>query len=128
MSTADAGSGRELLSVDVERRDGVVVVHVAGELDYPAKDLLLSELEGWAADAEPLVVDLTLVTFIDSSGLGALIRVHKQMRQSRCLLAVVRTPGGRVAHLFELTGLHQVLRLCDTVDQAIAEVRVYLAS
>jgi anti-anti-sigma factor len=128
VSAADAGSGRELLDVDVERRDGVVVVHVAGELDYPAKDLLLAELDEWTSDAEPLVVDLSSVTFIDSSGLGALIRANKQMQRPRGPLAVVCVPGGRVSHLIHLTGLHQVLRLYDTVDQAVSAERTNRAS
>ena len=123
MSTSEVGTDQEFLSVDVEHRDGTVVVHVSGELDYPAKGTFLAVLHDMISSDDPIVVDLTKLTFIDSSGLGALIRVNKQVRHLRGPLPIACVPDSRISRLLDLTGLDQVLRLYDTVDHAVAAVQ-----
>ena len=62
----------------VEERDGAVVVRLAGELDlynaHAVRDQLLAAAE---RGPERLVVDLSGLTFIDSTGLGVLIEARK---------------------------------------------------
>ena len=58
-----------------------------------------------------IVVDLRRVTFIDSSGLHALIAGNAMCRGSGHELKIVACPGN-VQRLFELTGLNDVLPIC----------------
>jgi len=112
-------------SVTVDARDGVTVVGVAGELDVFSVGALresLDEVVIDAAGATNLVVDLTGLTFMDSSGLGALVRTQKKVRVLRGTFGVVCCEGP-VLRLLTLTGLTHVLRVSETVDAAIAKAQ-----
>jgi anti-sigma B factor antagonist len=59
-----------------ERQDGMPVMWLSGALDQATVTLLDHELDGRAIGLLGLVVDLTGLTFIDSAGLDALVRMH----------------------------------------------------
>jgi anti-anti-sigma factor len=54
-----------------------VVLHLAGELDLAVKEQLSSALASARVDGRPLVLDLTDVTFLDSSGLAVLLEANR---------------------------------------------------
>jgi len=89
------------------RSDGLCVA-VAGEVDaYTAPDMRAHLLE--ALRQEPVViVDLSGVTFMDSQGLSALLRVDQEARAQGRTLRLERVPR-RVLKLLQLTGLDSVL-------------------
>jgi len=97
----------------------ITVVTATGELDAYAAPTLeavvapLSQRSGC-----DLVVDLTGVGFIDSTGLGVLVSTLKHVRDSEGRLdVVVATP--RVLKVFTLTGLDVVIPLHSTLDSAL---------
>ena len=57
-----------------------------------------------------LDVDLSATTFVDSSGLGALIALHKTMAMRGGAVRIVR-PTATVQQILELTRLHRVLEI-----------------
>ena len=119
--TSDVGQ----FSVTVDERDGVSVVRVVGELDVFSVGTLRESLDDVVIDAvgtTNLVVDLTGLTFMDSSGLGALVRTQKKVRVLRGTFGVVCCEGP-VLRLLTLTGLTHVLRVSETVDAAIAKAQ-----
>jgi anti-sigma B factor antagonist len=67
-----------------------------------------------------LVVDLSQVSFIDSSGLGALLSGFKSanLRSGSLVLAGLQS---RVQSMFELTRLHRVFEIFPSVDDALAK-------
>ncbi|MGX2039261.1 STAS domain-containing protein [Methylocaldum sp. MU1018] len=95
ISTEDR-NGKTILSLKEERLDA----HNSGEL----KDYILKLLEDGHTR---LVVDLSGVRFIDSSGLGALLSGYKNasLRSGSFVLAGLQP---RVQSMFELTRLHRV--------------------
>lgn len=113
----------EPLRVSVRPVDGAVVVAVAGELDMLGSGDFWSAAEAAATTAAggTLVVDLTRVLFLDSHGLSALHRVAESVRPHGAALRVVVVPGGPARRAIELTGLHQVLPLCESLEEALEE-------
>jgi anti-anti-sigma factor len=103
------GTGASQLQVFVSRVESTTRVVLAGELDGAAAAALSEQLRQVTADlVGDLVVDVGLLTFIDSTGLSLLVSLHKQVRASGRSLAVVDlTPMTR--RLFQITGLDQVL-------------------
>jgi anti-sigma B factor antagonist len=85
----------------------------------------LSDAAG--ADAARLVVDLSQVSFIDSSGLGALVELHHRLARDRRQLAVVAPSGTVAAVLISLGGLRGRLEIFETrraaleVDDRVSE-------
>ena len=77
----------------------------------------LGELAGTPGDA---VLDLTDVNFMDSMGLGVVLKaVNRFSRQGKQLHLVVPA-GGNVSRLFELTGTHGRVSPHETRDEALA--------
>ena len=62
-----------------EDREGATWLIVSGELDLSAAAKLGDEVDGLAAAAGPLTIDLSAVSFCDSSGLAALLRARRQL-------------------------------------------------
>jgi anti-sigma B factor antagonist len=92
--------------LDVERDDGcVVTVRLQGELDLGTADVLRSCLaELYASGRRQVVLDLSELDVIDSTGLGVLVAGLKRFRADDGQLAVVH-PAPRVRKVFELTKL-----------------------
>ncbi len=61
-----------------------------------------------------MVVDLTEVSFIDSTGLGALLELHTQLRRRNRELAIVAPAGTAAAVLMELAGIRGRLPIFET--------------
>jgi anti-anti-sigma factor len=78
---------------------GEVDAHTCGRLKAA-----LDELLGSAGDAPDLVVDMTGVTFLDSSGLRVLIGAYKEAEERGGRLRL-RSPSDGVVRLLEITGL-----------------------
>lgn len=108
------------LTSSVENRDDATsVVHLGGRLDITsaaeAKRLFAETVQGGTSR---LVVDLEGITFIDSSGLSALVSGLRLCRQAGGDLRIAAA-GEQPKAVFTLTSLDQVFRLYPTVGEAI---------
>jgi anti-sigma B factor antagonist len=95
-------------------RDGVLhTIRVEGELDLATAEDLERELvrvEG--TDAQSIVLDLSDLDFIDSTGVRILIKAHARSRADANRLALLRGPKA-VQRVFELTGILDRLPFAD---------------
>jgi anti-anti-sigma factor len=91
--------------LNVQRYDSVATVVVSGELDL-ATAPRLSAAVAEHGDAKVLVLDMTATTFIDSTGVRALLQAHGRSAGSGSRLVVVAGDGAvrRVLELCELDG------------------------
>jgi anti-anti-sigma factor len=88
----------DTLDIEVKRNSRGLVVRMVGALDLANAPDLLSTL-GPSLD-EPMTLDLRELTFLDSSGLSALIRLRDQ-----CSTGLRLIEGPRSVHkVFEITG------------------------
>lgn len=109
----------EGLTVDVSSGDDVDLVTVAGELDLATGPHLREVLRGLlAASRNHVVIDLDRVTFIDSTGLGVLIAVHRRVTAAAGSLALVCN-SPRCMRLMEITGMTRVFTFHDTAQDAL---------
>lgn len=109
------------MNLDAENKAGWIVLHLkesrldahnSGEL----KERILKFLE---QGQNQLIIDLSQVSFIDSSGLGALLSGYKNanLHHGRFILA---GPQPRVQAMFELTRLNRVFDVYADVEDALA--------
>ena len=101
-----------------ERADGGDrIVAARGELDLHTAPQLASALTPAIDAGDRVIVDLTGVTFIDSSGVGVLVTALERARPTGTTLVVV-APHPRVRKVFEITGLDGLLPVHDSLDDA----------
>jgi anti-anti-sigma factor len=104
----------EQLFVVVEEGDDEVVLFLDGELDPHTAPRLEREigLRTSAPAGTRIVLDLTSLRFIDSSGLRVVIGAHRQL-QDAGLRLVLRNPSTTAMRLLEITGLTSHLEVED---------------
>ena len=105
----------ETFHIDVQSRPGLVVLAPAGELDLATAARLREEAEAAEPSSAALVLDLRGVSFMDSTGLRALVAVADQCERQGRDLFVVRGPA-QVRRLLEITHMARHLRLVDDPD------------
>lgn len=103
---------------ETRRHGDHTVIAVTGDLDALSaprlRDQLIEALEG---GRRQILVDLTGCTFIDSSGLSALVSALKRVRALGGDLALV-CPPGNVRRLVEVVALDQVFVIYDSPEAA----------
>ncbi len=93
------------------------VISVSGEVDLATSPKLDSAvIAALKFGTEGLVIDLSDVTFMDSSGLGVIVRGLKRCREADIALDLVIT-SERVLKVFGITGLDQVIPIHDSLDK-----------
>lgn len=103
----------EITSTD---RGKDTVVAVTGELDVFTAPQLESALQDLVNGGRPdIVVDLSGVEFLDSTGLGVMVKALKWAREAGGGLRVVATQE-RITKVFTITGLDEVMQLSASVD------------
>jgi anti-sigma B factor antagonist len=110
-------------SLEVSHRgcgEAVCVVVPAGEIDLASAPLLKSHLlrlldESYAR----FVIDLSAVSYLDSTGLGVLIAFARRLKDEG--LVVLAQPTRSVLTLLELTGLDASFKVFPTVEEAVAD-------
>jgi anti-anti-sigma factor len=98
----------------------VTVVAVSGEVDMTTAPDLLRALELVSDQSEGVVVDLTATTFLDSSGLNALLTGRRVLEERGIALHVVLPEDNPVRRVFEITQLTESLSVVASLDDALS--------
>ncbi len=108
------------LSLSTRSVAGHQVLEVTGEIDVYTAPQLRERLISLVDDgARWIVVDLSRVEFLDSTGLGVLVGALKRLRGAGGGLSLV-CAHERLLKIFRITGLDRVFTLYDSVDAAVA--------
>ena len=100
----------DILTVTTEPGRDLTLLRLAGELDLYTAPRLQEHLRTAMAGDGDVVIDLSELTFIDSTGLGDLARTHRQLEaQSRRL--VLRSPTAMVFRVLDISGLTSTLNI-----------------
>ena len=103
-------------------RRELALVSVSGELDLHTAGCLQARIEeADTVGAGTVLVDLSEISFIDSSALEVLVRESKRL-ESRGHSLVLVTNDPRTRRILEVTGLDRVLRAYATLQDALTEL------
>ena len=98
----------EHVEVRVETRIDATVVIVVGVLDAVALPDVSRELTDAQRGADPVIIDLQGVTFMDSRGLGSLLAANERSREGAPPVSIYR-PSEAVQRLLDVSGVRGVL-------------------
>ncbi|QBF33773.1 STAS domain-containing protein [Thalassococcus sp. S3] len=104
LSTTDTDTSR-IVTVNANRIDAAMAIQFKDDMRGQTED-----------GPDRVILDLSGVDFIDSSGLGAIVAAMKQLGEGRKMDLAGLTPT--VEKVFRLTRMDTVFRLFDTVEQA----------
>jgi anti-sigma B factor antagonist len=99
------------LTVDVEQDGNTATVQCGGKLVAGVNDLLYTEVSRLLPHTSRIVLDLTNLTYMDSMGLGTLIRLYVSAKSAGCDLELVNI-GERIRQLLGVTHLLSVFTIC----------------
>ncbi len=103
----------EILEVTTAERDAFVHVGLLGELDLSTVGKVQEELRRVEKSSPPtVVIDLSRVTFLDSTGLRCIVTADERARDEGRRLVIVRGPDP-VQRVFSITRLEERLEMVD---------------
>ena len=110
------------LSFDSNLVEDVVEARVGGELDLTVARALGERLQQLILMDRPVILDMSGVTFANSTALGLFVTAQKQLRERGHRL-VIRSPQPNIRRLFDMTALDQFMPVCDTLEEALHAAR-----
>ncbi|MFF3485737.1 STAS domain-containing protein [Streptomyces sp. NPDC002701] len=98
--------------------EDLVVVTVAGALDFRTIATLRERATDAATGHRHLVLDMSRVTFCDSSGLNTLLRLLRHVRDNGATLTLTGVPA-QTKRLLTITGADAVFTIRDNLGEAL---------
>ncbi|WP_404380199.1 STAS domain-containing protein [Caenispirillum salinarum] len=107
------------MTVHIAARGPATVAALSGDVDLERSPAVRRALLDALRDRRPVIVDLSQVTYIDSSGIASLVEAYQTARKqdSTLVLAAVAPAALRV---MQLARLDRVFTIRDSVDDALA--------
>jgi anti-anti-sigma factor len=113
----------ELIGVDIEEQGDVVVARLSGELDISVAEITGSRIaDAVPSSARGVVVDMSALEFMDSSGVSMLFALARRVGSHRQELRVVAPPGRPVARVLEIVEFGRAAPVHEDVDSAVSEM------
>ena len=108
------------MQIELEPQDqGTTLVNIEGRLDAAAAPTFKQQIADAIAQGNiRLVLHLAHVSFMDSTGLGALVSALKATRQAKGDISLV-APSTQVQRLFQLTAMDRVFKIFRTPTEAL---------
>ena len=108
------------MSVKVENKNGLTVCCIEGEVDINSSPAIKKSFDKLIASKTPkIIVNLSKVTYVDSSGLATLVEVLKNMRSYGGKLRLTNM-SSKVKSLFEITKLEKLFEIIADEAEAIS--------
>ena len=102
--------------------DRTAIVHAAGDVDLHSAPALSARFKAAFAETDgAIVIDLTDVGFIDSTGLSVLLNALRRMTRARRPLALAVSPGP-VAQTLAITRLDSTFRVFGSAEEAARRI------
>lgn len=111
------------MHLDIEQKQDTLLVRLGGEMDFGVADKLRKALDNELVEkrVKNLVINLSRVTFIDSSGLGVILGRYKRLVNSGGKVILVGAQP-QVHRILELSGLVQIME--EYPDETVALAKI----
>jgi len=109
------------MKYEIREQGGAVVVGFEGDVDLQTSPEARKVLLECVAKGQPILVDLSKVGYIDSSGVASLVESFQNARKAGQNLVLVSVSDGAL-RVLKLARLDKVFTICDTLEDGLAEV------
>jgi anti-sigma B factor antagonist len=109
--------------VTLDTSGDVAVITAIGEIDIATAPMLLHRFSEVPQEVHKMVIDLSGVTYLDSSGLGVLVAFEKRLQVVSPAVGIhVVVSQPEILKLFEITGLGETFPIALTLEKAMASL------
>lgn len=110
--------------VHIRTEGDTVVAELRGEIDLANAKMVAREIGAAVPnDAAGAVIDLTDVTYLDSSGVHLIFDLYERLRGRQQRLVLALPEGSRIGRVLELVNVEAVVPIERTPDAAVERVR-----
>ncbi|NLN78159.1 MAG: STAS domain-containing protein [Armatimonadetes bacterium] len=111
------------LEIELKNVDGLEILDAAGEIDvYTAPQFKEAINTILATGQKHLIVDMSRITYMDSSGFGALLSATRRLRPEGGTINMVNVSPA-IDRILKITRLSSVFALHDSLDEAIQSAK-----
>ncbi len=108
------------MAVKIESKSGLTVCHVDGEIDINSSPGIKKTFDSLISKKTPkIIINLSKVTYVDSSGLATLVEILKNMRTYGGRLRLTNL-SSKIKSLFEITKLEKLFEILADEEEAIS--------
>lgn len=113
----------DLTQVEIEQRDDVVVARLTGELDISVAASTGQKIaDAVPSSARGVVVDMSGLEFMDSSGVSMLFSLARQVGSHRQQMVVVAPTGRPVSRVLQIVEFDRAAPVREDVDAAVTVI------
>ncbi|MCF7919329.1 MAG: STAS domain-containing protein [Candidatus Cloacimonetes bacterium] len=111
-----------MIDISFNLADDIGIVKISGELDASNSKDLRKAFDDYFNRTSIFILDFSDLQFMDSTGLGTIIRIfkHAELKQGYLCIANPRNKAARVLHM---TQAHKVINIFDTIDEALQSIK-----
>ncbi len=108
------------MTVTVERNDNIKIIALEGQINVSTSDQTREDIIN-LLEEKPIIIKMTQVTYVSSSGLRALLMIAKNAKL-RGIKVIYAEAVPEVVDVFQMTGFIRMLRFVPTVAEALKEL------
>lgn len=100
------------MKINIKSDNGTAIAVLSGEIDHHTAKLLRAELDKFVITMQPekLAIDLSNITFMDSSGIGLIIGRHKLITECGGQLEI-RSPQPYIKRMLKISGIERIVKI-----------------
>ena len=107
------------MTINPEERGQATILHLSGEIREADEDNFIRTVtERIDRPGARVVLDMSEITYVTSSGLGAIVRVTAQANTQRAKV-VIAAPSPFINGVLEITALNRYFDVYPTIDDAV---------
>ncbi|ENH97149.1 anti-sigmaB factor antagonist [Gracilibacillus halophilus YIM-C55.5] len=97
-----------MLAYQIHEEKNKLFVELEGDLDIESTEIINNELLPRFLQHETVVIDFATVGFVDSSGMGLLIQIVKQMKEKDQQIQIIHVKED-ILEVFDMVQMHEII-------------------
>ena len=100
------------MKVNIKSENGTAIAVLSGEIDHHTAKMRRAELDKFLITMQPdiLAIDLSGITFMDSSGIGLIIGRYKLIKECGGRLEI-RSPQPYIRRMLKISGIERIVKI-----------------
>lgn len=110
-----------MIDISFELKNDIGIIKINGDLDASNSKDLRKAFENYFNQTNKFILDLSDLQFMDSTGLGTIIRIYKQAENKLGYLCIANARH-KAARVLKMTQAHKVINIFDTIEDAVKAI------